>query len=164
MANFSFDIVSEVDLQEVDNAVNQAKKELSQRFDFKNSKSTFEYDRKEKKIVLTAEDDYKLKALKDMLGSKLIKRGISTKSLNYKEPEKIFGDMKKQIVDINTGIPREKAKELVSIIKGLRLKVQAAIEEEKIRVSGAKKDDLQAVITHLRAADFSLPLTFQNYR
>jgi len=164
MANFSFDIVSEVDLQEVDNAVNQANKELAQRYDFKNSKSSIAYDRKEKKITLLADDDYKLRALTDILATRLAKRNISLKALKFSDPEKAFEGYLRQAVEICTGIDKEKAKELVGIIKGLGLKVQTQIEGEKIKVSSPKKDELQAVIAHLKALNFSLPLGFCNYR
>jgi len=164
MANFSFDIVSEVDLQEVDNAVNQACKELAQRYDFKNSKSSVAFDRKEKKITLIADDDFKLRALTDILATRLAKRGVALKALKFNTPEKAFEGYLRQLVEINMGIDKEKAKELSGIIKNLGLKVQAQIEGEKIKVSSAKKDDLQAVIVHLRGLDFSLPLNFCNYR
>ncbi|MEW5758653.1 MAG: YajQ family cyclic di-GMP-binding protein [Candidatus Omnitrophota bacterium] len=164
MANFSFDIVSEVDMQEVDNAVNQAKKELSQRYDFKGSKSSIEFDKTEKKITLIADDDFKLRALTDMLNTKMAKRSVSLKSLNYKEAEKAFEGTLRQIIEITSGIPKEKAKDLNKIIKDLGLKVQTQIEGEKIKVSSQKKDDLQAVIGHLRSIDFPLALTFCNYR
>lgn len=164
MANFSFDIVSEVDLQEMDNAVNQANKELSQRFDFKNSKSSIAYDRKEKKVTLVADDDFKLRALTDILATRMAKRGISLKSIKFNDPEKAFEGYLRQVLDIRMGIDKDKAKELTGIIKGLGLKVQAQIEGEKIKVSAAKKDDLQAVIAHLRGLDFSIPLGFCNYR
>lgn len=164
MANFSFDIVSEVDLQEIDNAVNQAKKELLQRYDFKNSKSSIDYDRDKKIITLIADDDYKLQALTDVLATRLAKRGVSLKSFKFNEPQKAFEGTLRQLVDISMGIEKEKAKELVNIIKGLNLKVQTQIEGEKLRVSSAKKDDLQEVIAHLRKIDFSLPLSFCNYR
>jgi len=164
MADFSFEIVSEVDLQEVDNAVNQASKELAQRFDFKNSKASISFDRKEKKITLIADDDFKLRALTGILSGRLSKRNISLKSLKFNNPEKAFEGYLRQAVEICTGIEREKAKELTGIIKRLGLKVQTQIEGEKIKVSSAKKDDLQAVIAHLKALDFSLPLNFCNYR
>jgi len=164
MANFSFDIVSEVDLQEVDNAVNQAVKELSQRYDFKNSKASITFDRKEKKVTLIADDDFKLRALTDILATRLAKRGVSIKAFKFNEPEKAFEGYLRQIVEICMGIDKERAKELVGIIKGLGLKVQTQIEGEKIKVSSAKKDELQAVIAHLRGLDFSLPLNFCNYR
>lgn len=164
MANFSFDIVSEVDLQEMDNAINQASKELSQRYDFRESKASVTFDRKEKKITLIADNDFKLRALTDILVTRMAKRGISLKSLKFNEPEKAFEGYLRQVADICMGIDKEKAKELTTIIKGLGLKVQAQIEGEKIKVSSAKKDELQAVITHIRGLDFSLPLSFGNYR
>lgn len=164
MANFSFDIISEVDLQEVDNAVNQANKELAQRYDFKNSKSSIAYERKEKKITLIADDDFKLRALTDILATRMTKRGISLKSLKFNNPEKAFEGYLRQAVDICMGIDKEKAKELTGIIKALGLKVQAQIEGEKIKVTSAKKDDLQVVIVHLKGLNFSIPLSFCNYR
>ncbi|MFA5157224.1 MAG: YajQ family cyclic di-GMP-binding protein [Candidatus Omnitrophota bacterium] len=164
MANFSFDVVSEVDLQEVDNAVNQANKELAQRYDFKNSKASIAYDRKEKKITLVADDDFKLRSLTDILITRLAKRGVSLKSLKFNDPEKAFEGYLRQSVEICMGIDREKAKELTNIIKGLGVKVQAQIEGEKIKVSSSKKDELQAVIAHLKGLDFSIPLAFCNYR
>lgn len=164
MANFSFDIVSEVDLQEMDNAVNQANKELSQRYDFKNSKASIAYDRKEKKIILIADDDFKLRALTDILTTRMAKRSISYKSLKFNDPEKALGDYLRQTVEICTGIDKEKAKELTGIIKKLGLKVQTQIEGEKIKVSSPKKDELQSVIAHLRTLDFPIPLNFNNYR
>lgn len=164
MANFSFDIVSEVDMQEVDNAVNQAKKELVQRYDFKGTKSSIEFDRSEKKLTLIGDDDFKLRALRDILAGRLAKRGVSFKSLTFKEPEKAFEGTLRQQVEIVSGIDKEKAKDLNKIIKELGLKVQTQIEGEKIRVISAKKDDLQTVIAHLRSIDFPLPLSFCNYR
>ncbi len=164
MAKFSFDIVSEADLQEMDNAVNQAKKELAQRYDFKNSKSSIDYDRKEKQITLIADDDFKLRALKDILVTRAVKRSISVKFLKFNDAEHAFEGYLRQKVTIQTGIDKEKAKELTGIIKSLNLKVQSQIEGEKIRVSSAQKDDLQTVIAHLRGLDFSIPLSFCNYR
>lgn len=163
-ANFSFDIVSEVNLQEVDNAVNMVLKEISQRFDFKNSKSTIEFNRDEKKLTLIADDDYKLKAVREMLTVKLAKRGVSAKALDMKTPEKAAGDTIRQPIDIIAGVPKEKAKDLVRVIKGLNLRVQVQIEDVKVRVSAPKKDDLQAVITHLKSIDYPLALQFTNYR
>ena len=164
MPNFSFEIASEVDLQEMDNAVNQANKELFQRYDFKDSKASIAYDRKEKKVTLIADDEFKLRALTDILATRMAKRGISLKSMKFNPPEKAFEGYLRQIVDICMGIDKERAKELTVIIKGLGLKVQTQIEGEKIKVSSAKKDELQAVIAHLRGLDFSLPLNFGNYR
>jgi len=164
MTNFSFEIVSEVDLQEVDNAVNQAIKELSQRYDFKNSRASIAFDRKEKKITLIADDDFKLRALTDILNTRLAKRGVSIKALKFNDPQKAFEGYLRQAVEICMGIDRQRAKELIGIIKELGLKVQTQIEGEKIKVSSAKKDELQAVIAHLRSINFSIPLSFGNYR
>lgn len=164
MANFSFDIVSEVDLQEMDNAVNQANKELAQRYDFKDSKASIAYDRKEKRITLIADNDFKLRALTDILATRMAKRDISLKSLKFNDPEKAFEGYLRQTVEICMGIDKEKAKELTGIIKGLGLKVQTQIEGEKIKVSSPKKDELQGVIVHLRGLNFSIPLKFSNYR
>ncbi len=164
MANFSFEIVSCVDLQEVDNAVNQAAKELSQRYDFKNSKASVVFERAEQKITLVADDEFKLRALTDILALRLAKRGVSIKAFKFNQPQKAFEGYLRQEVEICTGIDKEKAKELIGIIKGLGLKVQSQIEGEKIKVSSAKKDELQIVITHLRSLDFPIPLGFGNYR
>ncbi len=164
MANFSFDIVSEVDLQEMDNAVNQANKELSQRYDFKGSKSSISYDRKEKKLTLIADNDFKLRSLTDILNGRVVKRGISLKSLKFNEPENAFEGYLRQIVEIATGIDKEKAKDIIAIIKKEGFKVQAQIEGEKIKVSSPKKDELQAVIAHLRSLDLPIPINFCNYR
>mgnify|MGYP001581519797 FL=1 len=164
MANFSFDITSEVDLQEMDNAVNQANKELAQRYDFKDSKASISYDRKEKKITLIADDDFKLRALTDILATRMAKRNISLKSLKFSDPEKAFEGYLRQVVTICMGIDKEKAKELTAVINGLKHKVQTQIEGEKIKVSSSKKDELQVVIAHLRGLDFSIPLSFCNYR
>ncbi|MBN2453882.1 MAG: YajQ family cyclic di-GMP-binding protein [Candidatus Omnitrophica bacterium] len=161
---FSFDIVSEADLQEVDNAVNQAKKEMAQRFDFKGSKSSIEYNRAEKKITLVGDDDFKLRSVREMLSNKLAKRNVSIKFLTFKDPEKVFGGCLQQVADLASGIPHERAKEIVKIIKGLELKVQAQIEGAKIRVSSPKKDDLQAVMAHLRRTELPIAITFGNYR
>jgi uncharacterized protein YajQ (UPF0234 family) len=162
--NFSFDIVSEVDLQEVDNAVNQAKKEMAQRYDFKASKSSLDFNRTQKIITIISDDDFKLRAIKDILATKMAKRAVSLKSLVFKEPEKSFEGTLRVAVDIVTGIDKEKAKDLVRIIKDLNLKVATQIEGEKLRVSSVKKDELQAVIAHLRSIDFPLYLSFCNYR
>jgi len=164
MANFSFDIVSEVNWQEVDNALNQAQKELAQRYDFKGSKSSISYDDKEKKITLIGDDDYKLRAVKDILVDRLTKRNVSPKFLVLEEPEPASGNTLRQVITISNGIPKEKAKEINTIIKDLKLKVQTQVEGEKIRVMSAKKDELQVVITHLKSIDYSIPLSFCNYR
>jgi hypothetical protein len=162
--SFSFDIVSEADMQEVDNAVNQAKKELSQRYDFKNSKSSIDFKREEKKIILVADDDFKLRSLTDILNGKLIKRNVSPKLLTFKDPQSVFGGNINQEIEIATGIPKDRAKELVRLIKDMGLKVQPQIEGEKVRVFSPKKDDLQTIITSLRKIDFPVALSFINYR
>jgi uncharacterized protein YajQ (UPF0234 family) len=161
---FSFDIVSEVDFQEVDNAINQAQKELAQRFDFRGSKSSIDYNKADKKITLIADDDFKLRALRDILEGRMAKRGVSLKSLKNNEPENAFEGTLRQVIELTSGFPSEKAKELVKIIKDSRLKVQAQIEGDKVRISSPKKDELQAVIVHLHSVNFSLPLQFKNYR
>lgn len=162
----SFDIVSQLDLQEVDNAVNQAKKELLTRFDFKGSKSTIEFmkDEKEKKIRLLADDDMKLRNLQDILKSRMASRKISQKALDFKTPEKAFDGCLRQDVSLAQGIPQDKAKEIVRIIKELPVKVQAAIQGDEIRVTSKSKDDLQAVIQHLRTAPLTVPVQFVNFR
>ncbi len=162
--NSSFDIVAEANLQEVDNAVNQTRKELSQRFDFKGSKASIEYNRTEKKVTLLGDDDFKLRALKTIFATRLGKRGVSIKLMIFKEPQEVFGGCFQQTADIVSGIPHEKAKEITKIIKNLGLKVQVQIEGEKIRVFSPKKDNLQLVIAHLRKIDFPIALTFCNYR
>ena len=159
-----FDVVSEVDLQEVDNAINQATKELLTRFDFKGSKSKIEFNRGEKKIVLLADDNMKLKNLKDILETRLAKRSISMKALKYGAEEKAFDGTIRQNVEIVLGISQEIAKEIVKIIKDLKLKVQASIQGEKVRVSGKSKDELQTVILRLKNANLSTPLQFVNFR
>jgi len=161
---FSFDVVSEVNIMEVCNAVDQAQKELANRFDFKNSKSSIELDKNGKKIVLIADDEYKMKALKDILEGRFAKRGVSIKSLNYKMQEDAFEGTVRQVAEIISGLPADKAKELLKIIKNSKMKVQVQIDGQKVKVSSAKKDDLQQVISYLKKTPFSLPLQFTNYR
>jgi uncharacterized protein YajQ (UPF0234 family) len=161
----SFDIVSELNMQEVDNAVTQASKELSQRFDFKGSMSSMELDKIEKKITIKTENDFRLKALKDMLQGKCIKRNVSLKSLKYEEVETgHVGGSLRQVITLQSGIPSEKAKEIIKFIKDLKLKVQATIQSDQVRVTGAKIDDLQSVMQTLRQHDFELDLQFVNFR
>jgi uncharacterized protein YajQ (UPF0234 family) len=160
----SFDIVSEIDLQEIDNAVNQALKELATRFDFKGSKSTIEFLKKDKKIRLIADDEMKLRNLQDILKTRMASRRVPLKALQFKDPEKAFEGTLRQEIDLISGIAQEKAKEIVKQIKQTGLKVQAAIQGEQIRVSGKSKDDLQAVITALRTQPPDIPLQFTNYR
>ena len=151
-------------MQEVDNAINQAKKELHIRYDFKGSASSIEYKCDEKKIILIASDDFKLRSLKDIVLTKIVRRGISPKALIFSDPEKVFGSNIKQVAEITTGIPKEKARELVKIIKNLGLKIRSQIEGDKVRVFAPKKDDLQVTIQHLKGIDFPISLSFNNYR
>ncbi len=160
----SFDIVSEVNMQEVDNALNQAQKEVAQRYDLKDSKSTISFDQKEKIVTLSSLNEFTLKSVVDVLQNKLIKRGIHLKSLEYSPVEQAAGGTARQKITLRVGIDKENAKNLVKIIKDTKLKVQAQIMEEQIRVSGKDRDELQAVIAKLKALDFPLPLQFINYR
>ncbi|MEO8431267.1 MAG: YajQ family cyclic di-GMP-binding protein [Acidobacteriota bacterium] len=161
---FSFDVVSKVDLQEVQNAVQQASKEISTRFDFRGSASKIEWNEKELELTLTSDDAHKLKSVVDILETRLVKRGIAVKSLEYGKIEDAAGGTVRQVARIQQGIPSEKAKEMVKAIKDRKLKVQAAIQGDQVRVSGRNKDDLQEVQTLLRAGDFGLPVQFANYR
>jgi len=160
----SFDVVSKLDLQEVENAWNQANKEISTRFDFKGSVSKVDFDKKEAKLTLFSDDEQKLKSVIDILESKLVKRGISLKCLDFKAIEVAERATVRQPVALKQGIESEKAKEMVKAIKETKLKVQASIQGDQLRVSGKSKDDLQAVMQFLRGRDFGLPLQFVNYR
>jgi len=161
---FSFDVVSKVDLQEVLNAVQQASKEIATRFDFRGSKSKVEWNEKELTLTMTSDDEGKLKSVKDILETRLVKRGVAVKSLDYQKVEPAAMGTVRQDVKIQQGIASEKAKEIVKAIKDRKLKVQAAIQGDQVRVSGRAKDDLQEVMTILRAGDFGVPLQFTNYR
>jgi uncharacterized protein YajQ (UPF0234 family) len=158
----SFDVVSEVNMMETSNAVQQAMKEIRQRFDFKGSVSdiTLEGDT----LTLHSDDESRLKAVIDVLTTKLVKRGVSLKALQYGKIEDATKGTVRQVVTIQKGIPVEKAKEIVKFIKGSGIKVQAAIQENQVRVSGKNRDDLQAAIGSLKAQDFGLDLQFTNYR
>jgi cyclic-di-GMP-binding protein len=158
----SFDIVSNIDMQEMDNAVNQAIKEMTGRFDFKNSKSSIELG--EKELTLASDDDFKLKSVVDILESKMIKRGISIKSLDFGKVEPASGGTVRQVVKLKQGIDQDNAKKIVKLIKDSKIKVQASVQGDSVRVSGKNRDDLQAVIQLLRNADLSLDLQFNNYR
>jgi uncharacterized protein YajQ (UPF0234 family) len=160
----SFDIVCEVDLQEVSNAVNQAVKEIGQRFDFKGSKSSIELDKAAKTIKLISDDEHKLKSVIDILQSKLVKRGIPLKALSYGKIEPASGNTVRQVITLQQGIPQDKAKEIVKIIKDMKVKVTAEIQRDQVRVRGKKIDDLQGVISTLRERDFGIHIQFTNYR
>ena len=163
MADSSFDIVSEIDQQEVKNAVAQALKEIQTRYDLKDSKSNIEIGDKE--FTLTSVDEYKLRAVRDILESKLMKRGISIKALTYKDPEAALGGTSRQKVVMQSGIPIEKSREIVKLIKNSKLKVQAAIQGEQLRITGKSRDDLQSVMAMLREAKgLDIDMQFTNYR
>ena len=164
MPQFSFDIVSQVDLQEIDNAVNQAIKELNTRFDFKGSKSSLEFLKADKKIRLIADDDLKLKNLQDILRMRMASRKVPIKALQFGEVEKAFEGTLRQEISLVQGIEAEKAKLIVKQIKDTKIKVQAAIQGDQIRVTSKSKDDLQEVITYLRTSPPDIPLQFTNYR
>ena len=159
----SFDIVIETDLQEVDNAVNQAIKEIAQRYDFRGSKSRIDWDRGSE-ITLVGDDDYKLQAVLEVLKTKLARRGVSVKNLVYGKIEPAAEGTVRQKVTLQTGIPQEISKKIVKQIKGMKLKVQSQIQGDQLRVSGKKRDDLQAVIQAVKEADYDFELDFVNYR
>jgi cyclic-di-GMP-binding protein len=161
---FSFDVVSKVDLQEVSNAVQQASKEIGTRFDFRGSASKIEWNEKELSLTLTSDDTHKLKSVVDILETRLVKRQVAIKSLDFGKIEEAAGGTVRQIVKIQQGIPSEKAKAIVKAIKDRKLKVQASIQADQVRVAGRAKDDLQEAISLLRSGDFGLPLQFTNYR
>lgn len=160
--DFSFDIVSKVDMQEVANAVQQAQKELSQRFDFKGSKSSIELADEE--LVLISDDEGKLRSVKDILETKLVKRHVPLKAVDYQKLEAASGGTVRQRAKIVQGIESEKAKAIVKSIKDAKLKVQAAIQSDQVRVTGRNKDDLQKAIAIVKEGDFGIPIQFVNYR
>jgi len=163
--NSSFDITSETDLAEVQNACNQTMLEIRQRFDFKGSKSQIEIDMKTAEIKILADDAHKLKSVIDIIQGKLVKRKISIKALDYGNVEAASGDTVRQSIKIQQGIPQEKGKEIVKHIKTLGLKkMQAQIMDDQVRVTGKDKDDLQSVIESLKQKDFGIDMTFTNYR
>ncbi|MGI6684221.1 MAG: YajQ family cyclic di-GMP-binding protein [Bacillota bacterium] len=158
----SFDVVSQVDMQEVDNAVNQTKKEIGQRYDFKNSKTEIRIE--DGGIKILTEDDFKLKSIIDVLKTKMINRKVSVKNLDFGKIEEASGGMLRQMIKIQQGIEIEKARQMVKDIKNLKIKVQAQIMEDKLRVSGKSRDDLQSVIQFLKQKDYQIELQFINYR
>lgn len=161
----TFDITSEIDLQEVDNAINQARKEVQQRYDFKGATAEIEFDRKESALKLLADDDYKLTALVDVIQSKLVKRGVPIRNLDYGDVEQAFGGKARQTISLISGISTEKGKEIVKEIKAAGFKkVNAQIQDEQVRVSSPSIDELQAVIAHLKKQDFGIELSFGNFR
>ena len=161
---FSFDIVSEVNLQEVDNAINQARKEIGQRYDFKGSKSSIDLALKEKTITVVSDDDFKLKSVVDVLQEKLIRRNVPLKALRYSTPEAAAGGTMRQVITLQVGIDKDNGKQIVKMIKDSKVRVQAQIMEDQVRVSGKNKDDLQTVIAMVRKADLPFAVQFTNYR
>jgi uncharacterized protein YajQ (UPF0234 family) len=160
--DFSFDVVSKTDMQEVANAIQQAQKELAQRFDFKGSKSSIELTADE--IILVSDDEGKLRSVKDILETRLVKRKVSLKALDYAVVEQSAGATVRQRAKIVQGIEGEKAKAIVKTIKDAKLKVQASIQSDQVRVVGRSKDDLQKAMALVREQDFGIPLQFTNYR
>lgn len=166
MANdVSFDITSGVDIQEVDNAVNQARKEVAQRYDFKGSRASLDLNRADNTLTLTADDEFKMNALWEILQGRLVRRGVPTKNLTPGDIERAANDTVRRVVTLQQGIPTEAAKEIVKFLKERKLKrVQAAIQADQVRVSSGSKDDLQEAIRLLREHDFGVALQFGNYR
>ncbi len=162
--NHSFDIVSEIDFQEADNAVNQAIKEIHQRYDLKDSNTQIELNKKDKLININTKDDYSLKASIDILETKFIRRNISIKALKFNEPEAAAGGRLKQTINLQSGISKENAKLITKMIKDSKLKVNAQIQDEQVRVSAPKIDDLQAVIKLIKDADLDFPTQFVNMK
>lgn len=160
--DFTFDIVSKTDMQEVANAVQQAQKELAQRFDFKGSKSSIALEGEE--IVLVSDDEGKLLSVKDILETKLVKRKVALKAVEYQKLEQAAGSTVRQRAKIVQGIESEKAKAIVKSIKDAKLKVQASIQGDQVRVAGRNKDELQKAISLVKENDFGIPIQFTNYR
>ena len=161
---FSYDVVSSINMQEADNAINQAQKELANRFDFKGAPAEIAFDKTKKEINLMAADEFKIKSLWDIVESKLIKRGVSAKSIDAGKIEPSGNMTVRQKITLKEGIPQEKAKEITKYIRDAKFKVNAQIQGEQLRVVSKSKDDLQAVMAALRAKDFGIPLQFTNFR
>lgn len=161
----SFDITSGVDLQEVDNAVNQARKEIAQRYDFKGSRAAIDFNRAENTLTLVADDEFKMHALWEVLQGRLVRRGVPIKNLTPGEIERAANDTVRRVITLQQGIPADAAREIVKFLKDRKLrKVQAAIQADQVRVSSPSKDDLQEAIRALREHDFGVALQFGNYR
>ena len=161
----SFDVTSNVDLQEVDNALNQARKEVAQRYDFKGSKASIDFNQKESKLLLAADDEFKLNALWEILSTRLVRRNVPVKNLTRGPAQPAANSTVRQEIALQQGIPTEKARDIVKFIKEAKLrKVQAAIQGDQLRISSASRDDLQEVMRLLREQDFGVALQFGNYR
>jgi cyclic-di-GMP-binding protein len=161
-AENSFDIACKLDMQEVANAINQAKREIETRYDLKGAKNDIEQEKMV--LTLTSGDDMKLKAVLDILQSKLHRRGIDLKALTVGDPESAAGGTVRQTITLQDGVPSDKAREIVRMIKDSKIRVQASIQENQVRVSGKNRDDLQAVIALVKAKDLGIALQFTNYR
>ena len=161
-AENSFDVVSKIDMSEVTNAVTQALKEIGQRFDFKGSKSNITQEKDD--LVVASDDEYKLKSVIDILQGKLVKRGVPTRNISYGKLEPALSGTIRQRLTLQQGIPVEKAKEVVKAIKDAKIKVQASIQSDQVRVTGKSRDDLQTVIQLLKGKDFGIELQFENFR
>ena len=164
-SSYSFDVTSTIEMPEVDNAVNQARKEIGQRFDFKGSAAAIDLDQKANTLTLTAEDNFKLEAVWDVLQTRLIKRHVAVKNLKRGDIEPAAGSSVRQVITLQQGIPTDAAREIVKHLKDLKLKkVQAAIQGDQLRITSPSKDDLQGAMQALRAKDFGIALQFGNYR
>ena len=163
-ADNSFDVVSKTDIQELNNAIQQALKEIHTRFDLKDSKSNITLEEKDTTLVLASADDYKIKAVTDILQAKMVKRGISLKALTYGSIDPAAGGTVRQKITLQQGIPMEKAKAIVQLIKNSKKKVQASIQADVVRVSGKDRDSLQEIIALLKQQDFGIDMQFTNYR
>ena len=161
-AENSFDVVSKIDMSEVTNAVTQAMKEIGQRFDFKGSKSNITQEKDD--LVIASDDEYKLKSVIDILQGKLVKRGVPTRNISYGKLEPALSGTIRQRLTLQQGIPVDKAKEVVKAIKDAKIKVQASIQSDQVRVTGKSRDDLQTVIQLLKGKDFGIELQFENFR
>ncbi|ACF13029.1 protein of unknown function DUF520 [Chloroherpeton thalassium ATCC 35110] len=163
-STFSFDVVSKLDMQEFDNALNQAKKELQQRYDLKNTNSSIEFNQKDMQLTLESADEFSLKSVVDIIESKMIKRGISIKSLDFGKVEPASQKSVRQKISLKEGIDKENAKKITNAVKDMKLKVQASVQGEEVRISGKSKDELQTVMSALKEMDLPVPLQFTNYR
>ena len=161
---FSFDVVSEVNMQELKNALDQATKEIKQRFDFKDSKTEITLKEKERELIVVSDDEYKLKAVQDIIKTKCVKRGVSLKAFEHGAIEPALSGTVRQVAKIQSGLASEKAKEISRAIKDSKLKAQAQIQGEQVRILSKSKDELQSVIAFLRGKDFGIDLQFTNYR
>ena len=161
-AENSFDVVCKIDMQEVTNGLDQARREVENRYDLKGTKNEIKLEKTD--ITILAADDMKLKAVIDIMQSKLHKRGVPLKGLTYGTVEQAAGDALRQVITLQQGVPIEKAREIVRVVKDMKLKVQASIQEDKVRVVGKNRDDLQKIIAVLREKDFGIALQFDNYR